>query len=98
MLFYLSVPKCHICGKTGNYSEMIDYNVYSVHPKCEEKKKEVNNIVKSKLSYEYEKVLHTCPICKTSNKDLSETGLRNHLMNQHTKESLIDKILLDNPT
>jgi len=48
---------------------MIDYNVYSVHFRCEEKKKEVNNIAKSKLSYEYEKVLHTCPICKTSDKD-----------------------------
>ena len=46
MLCYLPVPKCHICGKTDNYSQMIDYNVYSVHPKCEEKKKEVNNIAK----------------------------------------------------
>ena len=51
MLCYLPVPKCHICGRTGNYSQMIDYNVYSVHPKCEEKKKEVNNIAKSKLGW-----------------------------------------------
>jgi hypothetical protein len=97
MLCYLPVLKCHICGRTSNYSQVIDYNVYSVHPKCEENKKEVNNISRSKLGYEYEKVLHTCPICKTSNNDLSELELRNHLMNQHTKESLIDKILLDNP-
>jgi hypothetical protein len=29
------------------------------------------------------------------NKALSESELRKHLMNQHTKESLIDKGLLD---
>ncbi|CAN5428858.1 hypothetical protein BH18THE2_BH18THE2_07330 [soil metagenome] len=29
--------KCQICGKAGNYSQMIDYNLYSVHPQCEEK-------------------------------------------------------------
>jgi hypothetical protein len=46
MLCHLFVPKCHICGRISNYSEMIDYNVYSVHLKCEEKKKEV---AKSKL-------------------------------------------------
>jgi len=48
MLCHLLVPKCHICGRISNYSEMID-KVYSVHLKCEEKKKEVNNIAKSKL-------------------------------------------------
>ena len=36
--------KCQICGKAGNYSQMIDYNLYSVHPQCEEKIKN-NNII-----------------------------------------------------
>jgi hypothetical protein len=90
------MPKCHICGIASNYSQMIDYNVYSVHPRCEEKNKEGNDIAKSKLNYEYQKVLNTCPICKTSNKDFSELELKNHLMNEHTKENLMDRILLDN--
>ncbi|MGA8843981.1 MAG: hypothetical protein WB511_10385, partial [Nitrososphaeraceae archaeon] len=32
-----TMPKCHICGKSGAYMEMIDYTVYSAHPKCEHK-------------------------------------------------------------
>jgi hypothetical protein len=39
----IAMPKCHICGKAGNYSQMIDYTIYSVHPQCEEKTK--NNII-----------------------------------------------------
>lgn len=97
------MPKCHICGKASNYSQMVDYNLYSVHPKCEEKKKKEDDnnnnksiLANSKLSYDYKKGLYSCPICKTNNnKDLSKLELRRHLENQHTKEGLIDRILLD---
>ena len=90
------MPKCHICGKAGNYSQMIDYTIYSVHPQCEEKTK--NNIIIANLKsiYDHKKGLYSCPICETNNnKELTESELRKHLMNQHTKESLIDKVLLD---
>ena len=85
--------KCNICGKAGNYTQMIDYTVYSVHPQCEAK---TNNIAitNSKSTYDIKRRLYSCPICETStNKQLSESQLRKHLMNQHTKESLIDRML-----
>ena len=89
--------KCQICGKAGNYSQMIDYNLYSVHPQCEEKIKNNNIIANSKSNYDYKKGLYSCPICEMhNNKKLSESELTKHLMNQHTKENLIDRILLDN--
>lgn len=29
----------HTCrGKAGNYTQMIDYTIYSVHPRCEVRK------------------------------------------------------------
>jgi len=91
------MPKCHICGRIDNYSQMVDYNIYSVHPKCEEKTKKNNIISSSKSHYDSKKELHPCPICeKDSNKELSQLELRKHLMDQHTKESLIDRILLEN--
>ena len=90
------MPKCHICGEVGNYSQMIDYTIYSVHPQCEEKTK--NNIIIANLKsiYDPKKGLYSCPICETNNnKELSESELRKHLMNQHTKASLVDRVLLD---
>lgn len=90
------MPKCHICGEVSNYSQMIDYTIYSVHPQCEEKTK--NNIIIANLKsiYDPKKGLYSCPICETNNnKELSESELRKHLMNQHTKASLIDRVLLD---
>jgi hypothetical protein len=83
--------KCNICGKAGNYTQMIDYTIYSVHPRCEARK---NNMTNSKSTYDIKKELYSCPICETNtNKQLSEYQLREHLMNQHTKESLIDRVL-----
>jgi hypothetical protein len=90
------MPKCYICGAVSNYSQMIDYTIYSVHPQCEEKTK--NNIIITNLQsiYDHKRWLYSCPICETNNnKALSESELRKHLMNQHTKESLIGKVLLD---
>ena len=90
------MPKCHICGEVDNYSQMIDYTIYSVHPQCEEKTK--NNIIIANLKsiYAPKKGLYSCPICETNNnKELSESELRKHLMNQHTKASLIDRVLLN---
>ena len=85
--------KCNICGKAGNYTQMIDYTVYSVHPQCEAKTNNIT-ITNSKSTYDIKRRLYLCPICETStNKQLSESELREHLMNQHTKESLIDRVL-----
>ena len=85
--------KCHICEKPGSYAQMIDYTVYSVHPQCEAKLS--NNIVTNSESiYHFKKGISSCPICETNNNiHLSESELRKHLMNQHTKESLVDRIL-----
>ena len=85
--------KCNICGKAGNYTQMIDYTVYSVHPQCEAKANNIT-ITNSKSTYDIKKGLYSCPICETNtNKQISESQLREHLMNQHTKESLIDRVL-----
>ncbi len=91
------MQKCHICGKAGNYSQMIDYTIYSVHPQCEEKTKNDIIIANLKSIYDPKKGLYSCPICEktNNNKELTESELRKHLMNQHTKEGLIDKVLLD---
>lgn len=86
--------KCNICGKAGNYTQMIDYTVYSVHPQCEAKTNNIAKDTNSKSTYDIKRRLYSCPICETStNKQLSESQLREHLMNQHTKESLIDRML-----
>jgi hypothetical protein len=87
--------KCHICGKPGNYAQMIDYTVYSVHPQCEAKTN--NNIATNSESiYDFKKGIYLCPICETNNnKYPSGSELRKHLMNLHTKESLVDRVLAD---
>jgi hypothetical protein len=85
--------KCNICGKAGNYTQMIDYTIYSVHPRCEVRKNNTT-IANSKSTYDIKRELYSCPVCETNtNKQLSESQLREHLMNQHTKKSLIDKVL-----
>ncbi len=91
--------KCHICGRTGNYSQMVDYNIYSVHPRCEEKTRKKDIISSSRSDNSPKKGLYSCPICeKNSNNELSKLELRKHLKDKHTKESLIDRILLANFT
>ena len=73
----MPTSKCHICGKFGPYAEMIDDTVYSVHPRCEHK-----------LIYIVEE-FQNCSICKKS-EALSKGELRSHLIDNHTKESLVD--------
>jgi hypothetical protein len=77
------MPKCHICGKSGVYTEMIDNIVYSVHPECEHKLYAISDKIKEFLN---------CSICKNTN-GISKEELRNHLIKSHTKESLADLII-----
>jgi heme oxygenase len=69
MLCHLLVPKCHICGRTSNYSEMIDNITFILCILGVKRKRKMLIILPNQNYYEYEKVLHTCPICKTSDKD-----------------------------
>ncbi|PWU79488.1 MAG: hypothetical protein DLM72_17130 [Candidatus Nitrosopolaris wilkensis] len=66
---------------------MIDYTVYSVHPKCEHKLLLVSYKVKE---------FQNCTICKKSDA-LSKGELRSHLIDKHTKEALAD-LIVDNIT
>jgi hypothetical protein len=82
------MPMCHICGKSGPYTEMIDYTVYSAHPKCEHKL----------LSISYNmKEFQNCSICKKIDV-LSKGEQRSHLIDNHTKEALADLIIDTNET
>ncbi len=77
------MPKCHICGKSGLYTEMIDNILYSVHPECKHKLYDISDKIKE---------FHNCSICKNID-DLSKEDLRDHLIEYHTKESLADLII-----
>jgi hypothetical protein len=79
------MPRCHICGKSGSYMEMMDYTVYSIHPKCEHKPLITSSNVKE---------FKSCSICKNTDA-LSKIELRSHLMDNHTKEALAD-LIVDN--
>ena len=74
--------KCHICGKLGSYTEMIDYTAYSVHPKCEQKEQSVSHIAKE---------FRECSVCCREN--LSKEALRNHLIRDHTIGALVNLIV-----
>lgn len=76
------MPKCHICGKSGSYTEMLDYTVYSIHPKCEHK------LLIALCSV---KEFKSCSVCKKP--DESSNKLRSHLIDNHTKEALADLII-----
>ena len=75
--------RCHICGKAEPYTEMIDHMTYSVHPKCEHKLLHISYNVKE---------FQNCSICKKRN-ILSKGDLRNHIIDNHTKEALADLIV-----
>ena len=81
------MSRCDICGKSGPYTEMIDYTIYSVHPKCEHKLMRISYNVKE---------FQNCSICKNSD-GLSAGDLRSHLIDKHTKEALAD-LIIDNIT
>jgi hypothetical protein len=74
--------KCHICGKFGSYTEMIDYTAYSVHPKCEHKEHIISKNIKE---------FRDCSIC--IKKVLSRDALRRHLIRDHTIEGPADLIV-----
>ena len=66
--------KCHTCGKSGSYAEMIDYTLYSIHPKCEHKLLITSCNVKE---------FKICSICRKAY-TTSKKELRKHLIDNHT--------------
>jgi hypothetical protein len=77
------LPKCHICGKSGIYTEMKDYVIFSVHPKCE------RGLLSLTLS---PKEFKNCSLCKKTNLS-SKVEFKSHLVDYHTKESLAEFIV-----
>lgn len=79
-----TMPKCHICGKSGLYTEMIDYTVYSIHPKCE----------RGLLFALYDvKEFKNCSVCQETSSLTSKKELRKHLIDNHSKEALADLVV-----
>lgn len=78
------MPKCHVCGKSGLYTEMIDYTVYSIHPKCERTLLFTSYNVKEFMS---------CSVCKKMVVPPSKGDLRKHLIDNHTKGALAGLIV-----
>ena len=76
--------KCYICGKSGSYTEMIDYTIYSIHPKCKHRL-----LINSCNVKEFK----SCSICSSKADTTSKIELRNHLIDNHTKEALADLIV-----
>jgi len=79
------MSRCHICGKLGSYSEMVDHTVYSAHPKCEHGLSSLLHNVKE---------FRNCSVCQKSS-GLSKLELRTHLINSHSKEAMAD-LLFEN--
>ena len=77
------LPKCHICGKSGLYTEMKDHVIFSVHPKCE------RGLVFLTSS---PKGFQNCSLCKSTNL-ASKVEFKSHLIDYHTKESLAEFIV-----
>jgi hypothetical protein len=78
------MPKCHICGKFGLYTEMIDYTVYSIHPRCEHTQLSTSHDVKE---------FKNCAVCQETSSLPSRKELRKHLIDNHSKEALADLIV-----
>lgn len=76
--------KCYICGKSDSYTEMIDYIVCSIHPKCE-------HALFITLSCNV-KEFKDCAVCNNV-VTISRKDFRNHLINNHTKEAFADLII-----
>jgi hypothetical protein len=81
----MGMSRCHICGKLGPYSEMVDHTVYSAHPKCEHGLSSLLHNVKE---------FRNCSVCQKSS-GLSKLELRTHLINSHSKEAMAD-LLVEN--
>lgn len=79
----VTMPKCHICGRSGPYTKMVDYTVYSAHPRCEHRLLSASYIVKE---------FQSCYVCNYREVS-SKEELRSHLIDKHTKEALADLIL-----
>jgi hypothetical protein len=79
-----TLPSCYVCGKSGLYTQMIDYTVYSIHPKCRRTILFTSSDVK-----EFE----TCSVCQNRRLPPTKKELRKHLIDNHTKEALADLIV-----
>ena len=63
---------------------MVDYTVYSLHPKCE----------RTLLFTSYNaKEFRSCSVCSKVDTPSSKEELRKHLIDKHTKEALADLIV-----
>ena len=80
------MPKCHICGKSGLYTELMDYTVYSIHPRCE------RTLLFTTCNVEE---FRSCSVCNKMDILPSKRDLRMHLIESHTKEALADLIIGD---
>jgi ssDNA-binding Zn-finger/Zn-ribbon topoisomerase 1 len=78
------MQKCSVCGKSGLYTEMIDYTVCSIHPKCEH-----TLFITSSCNV---KEFKDCAVCSKI-LTIPRKEFRNHLINNHTKEAFADLIL-----
>ena len=78
------MPKCHIFGKSGLYTEMIDYTVYSIHPKCNRTLIFTLNDMKE---------FKNCSKCQEASSLTSKKELRKHLIDVHSKEALVDLVI-----
>ena len=78
------MPKCHFCGKSGPYTEMMDYMLYSIHPTCGRT-----------LLFTTSKVreFKSCFACQKTGSVPSKGDLRKHLIGNHTKKALVDLIV-----
>ena len=79
-----TMQKCHICGKSDSYTEMIDYTVCSIHPKCEH----TLFITSSCNVKEFKDCVECSKVVTIPRKEF-----RNHLINNHTKEAFADLII-----
>ena len=78
------MPTCHICGKSGLYTGMMDYTVFSIHPKCEHLLLFTSHDVKE---------FKNCSVCQEISPLPSRKELRKHLIDNHSKEALADLIV-----
>ena len=77
------MQRCHICGNSDSYTEMIDYTICSIHPKCEHALFITSCNVKE---------FKDCAICRKV-VSVSREEFRIHLINNHTKEAFADLII-----
>jgi hypothetical protein len=80
----VTMPRCHICGKSGLYTKMMDYTVFSIRPKCEHLLLFTSHNLKE---------FKNCSVCQEIGFLPSRKELKKHLIDNHSKEALADLIV-----